>query len=233
MSFCFVILRHIGKEEQKYLWRRCYHSIRSFYPEQKIIIIDDNSNQMDSYLVYNTEIIHSEYPGKAELLPYIYFLKHKWCEKMIFLHDSMMLHRPFFEKELIYPAAFLWHFVDHDLTGNDPRKIEFILNQFHPELIPLLHSQAYPGCFGVASIISFDTLKDIESNCGFPTKLIPLINNRSDRECLERIYGLVMTHYKKINILSILGDIIQYPFFQPMEIEWRRTRGVLKEWIGR
>ena len=39
----FIILRHVNSELTNQYWIYCYQSIRK-YPEQSILIIDDNSN---------------------------------------------------------------------------------------------------------------------------------------------------------------------------------------------
>ena len=70
--------------------------IRSFYPFSKIIIIDDNSNYdfVKADVEYkNVEFIQSEYPGKGELLPYIYYARHKWFERAVIIHDSVFIHK--------------------------------------------------------------------------------------------------------------------------------------------
>ena len=52
----------------------CYECIRKFYPENDIVIIDDNSNQtfLTAKELYNTKIIYSDYHQHGELLPYYY-----------------------------------------------------------------------------------------------------------------------------------------------------------------
>ena len=41
----FIILRHVNDELTNNYWLRCYSSIRCFYPESPVLIIDDNSNK--------------------------------------------------------------------------------------------------------------------------------------------------------------------------------------------
>ena len=40
----FIILRHVNNEKTNMYWQKCYKNIRQFYPENDIIIIDDNSH---------------------------------------------------------------------------------------------------------------------------------------------------------------------------------------------
>ena len=123
MSFVFVILRHISKDEHKKLWRESYLSIRTFYPDVGIIIIDDKSSLSDEFDTINTTILKSV-SGAGEVLPYYYFFKHKWAEKMIFLHDSMKLLRPFTSDELSGEVKFHWHFTTHVWDNNN------VINEF-------------------------------------------------------------------------------------------------------
>ena len=43
-SLGFIILRHVNSELTNKYWVNCYNCIRRHYPENKILIIDDNSN---------------------------------------------------------------------------------------------------------------------------------------------------------------------------------------------
>jgi SAM-dependent methyltransferase len=114
-TIVFVITRAIQVEQHKELWYRCYRSIRQFYKNIKIVIIDDNSHLTDNRdaETLNTLFIKSEFPRAGEILPYYYFLKQKWADKMIVLHDSMFLAREFTDIELNGSVKFLWHFSNH------------------------------------------------------------------------------------------------------------------------
>ena len=46
----FIILRHVNNKETSIYWKKCYESIRRFYKENQIMIIDDNSNY--EYILY-------------------------------------------------------------------------------------------------------------------------------------------------------------------------------------
>ena len=72
----FIVLRHVNNELTNKYWIYSYHCIRKFYPENFIIIIDDNSDYkyITDEKLYKTKIINSEFPKRGELLPYYYFL---------------------------------------------------------------------------------------------------------------------------------------------------------------
>ena len=68
----FIILRHVNSEDTNKYWITCYDKIREFYPENKIMLIDDNSNY--TYIskdkeatLTNTIIIITHY-GRAVLV---------------------------------------------------------------------------------------------------------------------------------------------------------------------
>ena len=208
-SYVFVILRNIRTIRDNDLWIHSYNSIRKFYTN-KIVIIDDNSsiNTVDGKLL-NTEIIKSKFSGAGEILPYYYFLKNKWADRMIFIHDSMSINRLFRDKEL-EDTKFHWHFNN---TG-DNRKILYYISMLQNN--KTLYEYAdnpesdWKGCFGSASIIDLDVVIKLEEKYNVFTILPLSIKTRSDREAFERIFGIIMYH-EGIAIESNFGDIEKYP----------------------
>ena len=215
-SYVFVVLRNLKTTNDNNLWISCYNSIRKFY-KNKIIIIDDNSqiNTINGKLV-NTEVIYSEWNGAGESLPYYYFLQNKWADCMIFLHDSMCMYRRFTDDELENDIAFHWHFSHKDnANDNNTRKIKM-----HLALLPSKELQEYAtdnnawqGCFGAASIISYDVVKELEDKYKIFSTLVMNLRSRKDRQSFERIFGIVMYYEKKVDNsnCSNFGDIMKYP----------------------
>ena len=106
----FIILRNVYTIDRNKYWIKCYNCIRKFYPENKILIIDDNSKSklIRKKKLYNTIIIKSKYPKRGELLPYFYYLKNKLFDKAIILHDSVFINKKLNLKFKKY--KFLWEF---------------------------------------------------------------------------------------------------------------------------
>jgi hypothetical protein len=214
-SYVFVILRHLRNVRDNDLWISSYNSIRKFYTN-KIVIIDDNSliNTVDGKLI-NTEIIRSEFNGAGEVLPYYYFLKYKWANKMIFLHDSMFINRPFRDSELEGDVKFHWHFDKGDIV--DYRKINNYISLFknNTELNAFVANPdiMWKGCFGGGIIIDIDIIKYLEEKYGIFMNLSLSIKSRKDRETFERILGIVLYHEDLINDTncSNFGNIVAYP----------------------
>jgi hypothetical protein len=247
-SYVFVILRHLRTVKDNDLWISSYNSIRKFY-KNKIILIDDNSsiNTVNGNL-FNTEVIYSEFPGAGELLPYYYFVKHKWADNMIFLHDSMFLNRPFKDRELDGDAKFHWYFTSNGF--DDVNKIHRYITLLNngDELSDFISSSdsVWKGCFGAATIISGELVQYIEEKYRIFTQLCFAIKIRKDREAFERLLGIVLFYEEgvKNESCSNFGDILKYPdafnsennnFETASHIA--RSRGydtaILKVWRGR
>ena len=213
-SYVFVILRHLRNAQDNSLWTSAYQSIRTHYTN-RIIIIDDNSqvNTFNGSLV-NTEVIESEYRGAGEILPYFYFFLHKWADRMIILHDSMILHRPFRSAELEGLLRFHWHFSLNESSYHTKMALQFSSMRHHEGLLAFLNGGSqWKGCFGGASIISYDAVEHLEKKYGFFSTLVLAIKTRRDREVFERMLGAVAFFEKMVEMdtCSTFGDIIRYP----------------------
>jgi hypothetical protein len=210
-SYVFVILRHIRNTRDNDLWISCYNSIRQFYTNQ-IIIIDDNSsiNTVNGKLV-NTEIIQSEFNGAGEILPYHYFLKNKWADRMVFLHDSMFINRVFLDTELQGSIRFHWHFENKSVN---PKMSTFLSMLLHSDVIEefIQHSE-WRGCFGATSIVDLEVVEKLEATYGLFSRLILSIRTRSDREMFERVLGMIIAYEGLVQAenYSNFGDILKYP----------------------
>lgn len=240
MDFAFVILRCVRSADQNRLWKRAVASVREFYPTQQIVVIDDNSTHADPVPSEDgIVVIQSEFPGAGEALPYYYFLKHRWAERMVFLHDSMFLKRCFKEHELLPRNRFLWHFDIHRWDDNA------IINRIMetPELIAYnANKNLWHGCFGAAMIVSYDTLLAIENRYGTIQRCIERIRTRHERMAFERILAILMFKEGVVSLgaCSINGLIFRHPraFFPITEEEMDRYKRsyhglCMKEWIGR
>lgn len=245
-SLVFVILTHAKDAKSSLLWKRSYDSVRQFYPEHPIVIIDDNSPlPLSIEGLDNITLIRGEHPGAGELLPYLYFLKHKWADRMVFLHDSMFLIRPFTDDELNHLVRPHWHFSDHYWDGETP--IEELLSHLgnSEDLIDYKRNREgeWVGCFGVASIIHIRVLEDLEAHYGFTSRLKNVIHTRSQRMALERVFGILLAkdrHYLPESP-SNFGSIHDYPkAFIPNlneeeidDIQSFYPGAIIKTWQGR
>ena len=246
-SYVFVILRHLRHAQDNVLWTTAYQSIRTYYTN-RIIIIDDNSqvNTFNGSLI-NTEVIVSNYRGAGEILPYFYFFQNKWADRMIILHDSMCLHRPFRENELEGSIRFHWHFSMNETPYHTKMALQFSSMHHHDGLLTFLNNDVseWKGCFGGAAIVSYDAVEHLEKKYGFFSTLVLAIKTRKDREAFERMLGVVTFFEKMVDMESCsnFGDIIRYPgaFIENMNKDTTAHQvqqaqydtAILKLWRGR
>jgi hypothetical protein len=190
----FIILRCVRNKQQNILYKDSYEAVRKYYPDVKIVIIDDNSDKtvLDEYHMTNVEVINSEYPGAGEYLPYWYLLNRKMFKKAIFLQDSMILNSKIPYEE-VNDYMFLYE-VPNSVDRNNKYIYEFLDTTKVPnELKSRVESGNWRGCWGSMMIITLEFLEKLESVTGI-SKWIEQINNRTMRIALECAIGIACMH---------------------------------------
>jgi hypothetical protein len=214
------LLRHVNSEKTNRYWNQSVKLIRTFYPLKKIVIIDDNSIQdfvKPDHPYKNLTTIQSEYPGRGELLPYIYYLKYKWFPNAIIIHDSLFIHRRIPFETFNIPVLPLWHHIyDKENVDNINRIASslnnniYLMKKINPDMNILGFKNIGNLCFGCQSYINLSFLELLQQKYNI-TNLINVVHNRTDRCALERIIGLLFCEeypsLTKIN--SLFGDIIK------------------------
>ena len=253
-DYGFIITRHVNSELTNKYWNNCIKCIRRFYPYRKIVIIDDNSNKDFVISFYNYEnivIIQSEFPGRGELLPYYYFIKNKFFENAIIIHDSVFFHtRIHFEKLLGIKVLPLWHFYSDIESLSNTINIVSTLKNSNEIINKLtlnnkilgLDKFNWFGCFGSQSFINRNFLIYLETKYNI-TNMINVVKCRKDRCCLERVLGIIFcSEYSYItNKKSLFGNIFKYQNFGHYtytnykdDIKNKKiTKPVIKVWTGR
>jgi len=205
-SIGFIILRHVNSELTDKYWNLCYDRIREYYPENSILIIDDNSNYdfITTRELYNTTIINSEYPGRGELLPYYYYLKNKFADIAVILHDSVFINQYFdFTVEKYH---FIWAF-DHN-WDNTEKEINIIKLFNNDDLLNFYNNKNWwYGCFGGMSAITHDYLTLVNNKYNIDL-LLDVIINRELRSCFERIIACLLCI--ESHETCFLGNIYNY-----------------------
>ena len=252
-DFGFIIIRHVNSETTNKYWNHSVKLLRTLYPLRKIVIIDDNSNQnyVQSEFDYkNIEIVQSEFPARGELLPYYYFLKNKYFDNAVILHDSVFFHKRIaFELFASIDVLPLWHFpADKENLPNTLKISHSLKNSINilQKLTLNGNVMGFPhvkwhGCFGVQSYINHDFLVKINKKYNIEN-LLRTIKNRPDRCCLERIMGCIFCteNPKLFRTKSLFGDILKYQKWGGTFDEYKSNlkkgtieRSVVKVWTGR
>jgi hypothetical protein len=183
----------------------------------------------------NCTVVSSEYPGKAELLPYLYLKKYKPFRKAAVLHDSVFLTAPLpFDK--VTNVKFMWHFEKMPDWEEHIKKLCLEL----PEgdgLVNTFYNRKWRGCFGVQSVITLDFLDSV------PIELLTdCMTEYECRHALERVFAMMCQ--QKLPALvddpSLFGRIYHvhggwgYKFDQYVAGVGRHPTGTpIKVWSGR
>ena len=207
MSLGFIMLRHVNNASTDRYWNYSYECIRKFYPENQILIIDDNSNPafLSIRELYKTTIINSEYHKRGELLPYYYYLQHKLFDTAVIIHDSVFINQ--YIDFSVDKYKIIWDFKHNwDQPADE-------LNMIHVFNDPLLNDfyfnkKLWTGCFGAMSVITHDYLESINNKYKI-SLLLDKVLTRYNRCSFERVIAvLLQINYKQQPIL--FGDIHQY-----------------------
>ena len=227
----FIIVRHVNNENTNKYWIACVHSIRKYYPENDILIIDDDSNYeyITEESLYKTTIIHSEYPKRGELLPYYYYLHHKLFDSAVIIHDSVIVNK--YIDMSVENYKFLWEFEHYyDQIEDETRMIHIFndieLNTFYE------NKHLWKGCFGCMTIITHDYLTYMNNKYDI-RKLLDCVLNRYNRCSLERVLACLLQKEGKQE--TLLGNIHNYCTWgiQFNEIDTHKNLPLIKHWTGR
>ena len=215
-NYGFVLLRYVCSVETDNMWKECYNSIRKFY-NNKIVIIDDNSNPLylTEILTVNTVIINSEYPRRGEFLPYYYYIKNKFFDRMVVIHDSMVFKSYYnfntinryknFSRLFSFGNSSYKSDIGYFKEMSKYLKNGNILNQYHMNNINRMI-----GCFGICYVIDYNYIVEIEKKYNI-SNMIKYIDTRPKRQTLERLLSCLfeMDRYNS-NFTTpndIFGDI--------------------------
>jgi hypothetical protein len=227
----FILLRHVNSEETNKYWQHSYKCIRKFYPENVILIIDDNSSceYLTNIKLYKTVVVYSEYGGRGELLPYIYYLQYKIADIAVILHDSVFINS-FIDFD-VDNYKFLWEF-EHcwDQIEDETRMINIFndleLKEFYE------NKDLWKGCFGSMTIITHVHLTYINNKYDI-RKLLDLILTRNNRCSFERVIACLLQ--KEGNKETLFGNLHS---FCPWGIKFDEKKKwehlpIIKVWTGR
>jgi hypothetical protein len=231
-SFGFIILRHVNNELSNKYWIKCVNSIREYYPENNILIIDDNSNYnfITNEILYKTTVINSEYPKRGELLPYYYYLHNKKLfDVAVIIHDSVFINK--YIDFSVEKYKFLWEFEHNwDQIEDETRMINIFNNLELKEFYE--NKDLWKGCFGCMCIITHDYLSYINNKYDI-SKLLEYVLNRYNRCSFERVIACLLQ--KEGNKETLLGNIHNYCKWgiHFNEIDNYKHLPLIKCWSGR
>ena len=232
----FIISRYVNSPTTNLYWQECYDCIRKYYSENKIIIIDDNSNYnfITKKNVTNCTIIKSEFPQRGEILPYYYYLSNKQFDIAMIIHDSVFINQPI--DFTIDKYMILWDFEHIWNNVYDETRIIKSLSNNSVLLDFYKRTHLWKGCFGSMSIITYDYLKELDTRYNI-SKLLNVITNRKERMALERVIACILQS-GSMKQASKFGTIHQYTKWGGTYDNYIKTKDkiklpLIKVWSGR
>ena len=206
-SVGFIILRHVNSSETNQYWIHCYNCIRKYYPENYIVIIDDNSNPefISNIQFYKTQIIYSEFHKRGELLPYYYYAYNHFFDIAVIIHDSVFINK--YIDMNVDKYKIIWNFEHYwDQIEDETR----IINVFDDsELLDFYHNKSeWTGCFGGMVVITHEFLKEVNLKYKID-KLLDVIICRYNRCSFERVIACILQKMHPIDGV-LLGNIHAY-----------------------
>jgi hypothetical protein len=151
-----------------------------------------------------TTIIHSEFQGRGELLPYYYYIKNRLFDTAVIIHDSVFMNSHLDlhvdKYQLIWEFEHYWDICEEELL---------MLNLFNDaDLLDFYHKKnLWKGCFGGMSIITHDYLCSVNSRYDL-SLLLGCVLNRNNRMSFERVIGCLLQKFSPQK--SLLGNIHRY-----------------------
>lgn len=211
----FIILRYVVDKTTNKMWINCYNSIRKFY-NNKIMIIDDHSKKeyISNKKLVNCFVINSEFKGRGELLPYYYYLKYKFCERIVVLHDSMSINKKIDFENINNFNNFTRLFSFSNNCYNIDIKYfknfcDTISNGDYVYQYHLDNKKKLLGCFGVCYVIEYNFLKHIDNKYNIKC-LVKVINTRDKRKTLERFFScLFEIEQNSSKLPHLIGSIFE------------------------
>jgi hypothetical protein len=210
INFGFIIIRYVIDNTTNTFWINCYNTIRKYY-DNKIIIIDDNSNTdyLTNINLVNTEIINSEFPRRGEFLPYYYYYHNKFFDRAVIFHDGITVKNRFDFSNIKNYIGYSKLFSFENFQYKKRKLDEFFnyidnktdIENFHNDNIDKL-----TGCFGIMYVIDHSFLVGVQNKYNF-MNLINFIDTRKKRETLERFSATLFKKYAIDNNINTIDSI--------------------------
>ena len=236
----FIILRNVISSVTNEYWKECYRCIKHFYPTNRILIIDDNSDNsfVTKEPLDTTMVIQSEFPKRGEFLPYYYYLKTKFCETAVIIHDSVFIKK--YIDFNVNNYKIILNFCKRNISDNESLPYQMnLLSAINNEKLNNFYNKKdlnfWSGCFGCMAVIKYDYLKSIDSEFRIAC-LIPHITCRVARCAFERIVGCLLQVNMKEE--SLLGSNHSYcrwglTYYEYLNKKYSSELPLIKVWTGR
>ena len=230
----FVIGRHIADASHGDLCFRAYSSIRRFYPDSPVVIVDDSSPRPDLHAYdARTTVIQSARRGSGEFGLYHHFHVGGWFDRAVLMHDSMVINQRLVIPDV--PITYLWHFPAEAALDSVVKDVKKFIGRLENKRAAKRKytSRSWLGMFGCASIVTWSCLDRVAARYDL-FGLLRKVDTRPKRCAMERILGIVFDDELDKHRPSLNGSIVDLPGFGTRATPLPTHNGAMdKTWHGR
>ena len=242
-EMCVIILRCARNANHNRYAKESIACIRKHDQHIPIFVVDDHSTEPVNF--NDAELIQSDLePGRGEVLPYYYLMRHRLAKRALIIHDSVFAGRCV--SDVIASTNQPWTPLWHALHSWDHVCDEEILNiisgtRLPDEMKAMYKSKAHMWdvCFGAMGIVSLDFLCGLEHNTGIVGSSLQVLSYRNARCGFERALPIAIAVHTQSKHTSKLGSIAQQgpqtafdQYLKKKESSQSRF-GMVKVWTGR
>lgn len=228
----FIVLTHCRNQTHVDNLVECIRSVRKFHATEPIVILDDGSVVplvLPSKLTTNLTFGKTKHTGSAEIGIWQYYHDHKFCDKAVFLQDTMYLCGTLTGTEE-FPFKFIWNNTAHQAscviyepqtTFNRENKIvthddlaaymvrTFMKNDAFRAYFDGMLPQKHKWMCGWASlaIMSHAFLVEFQKQTTL-LNVVPFVDNRRKRCALEMVVGILAQFYGGLPLATSYDGLI-------------------------
>jgi hypothetical protein len=208
MTFCFIVSTCVITQQHKSQLSRCYQSIRKFFPDTSVYIINDSPTNTRVDLPGNVTVVQSCCIGSGDQQVFKVF-QGSGFDKAVIIQDSMLVLADFtHEIDRVDSVELLWYFTNHRKDWDTIR--EPITNITHTDLIKsrvnkdytfnpafvkfamdrLNRKELWCGTLGSCCVITRKSLEYINGIVPFINTMVTYNTNRL-RRVNESLFGII------------------------------------------
>jgi hypothetical protein len=222
----FIILRKVFEIKDNINWMGCYNCIRKYYPNNEIVIIDDNSNYKNVNVLFektlvNTIVVNNKFKNTGEISLYYYYYHNNYFDIAVIIPDYMFIIK-YIDFMNVQDYHLLWDF-GHKFDSEVDEKALLHNLRNNKDLLQM-HENKYmwKSCYKGILVITHTFLSLLEEKFNI-LNLINIIDSAEKRSSFERILGVVLNYHEysqnKKRKKCIFGDVfLSHPWISDFSL---------------
>jgi hypothetical protein len=194
----FIIFRKVDQIKDNINWMGCYNCIRRYYPNNKIVIIDNNSNYINVNVLFektlvNTIVVNNKFKNAGEITAYYYYYENNYFDIAVIIPDYMFITK-YIDFLNIKDYQCLWDFGHNFDSDFDEKKLLHNLRKSIDLLEMHQDKCMWKSCYKGILVITHTFLSLLEEKYNI-LNLVNIINSVEERRSFERILGVVLNFH--------------------------------------